>query len=173
MRIRSSSILMTVVFVLTLGVAGCGGGGGGGSAPPAVTPPVVAPPAPVPSAQRWEVTLGAGTPCYRPGQTPALTVRVFDQNGAAMSNPAYSVEANVAGALDPDGAGGHRIDGEGALRVTATYTGTRAANATIDPVAFDVVSDVTPPLVTVTSPVRAASLVGSGMSCSTARLSML
>ena len=79
-----------------------------------------------------------------------------------MSNPAYSVEANVAGALDPDGAGGHRIDGEGALRVTATYTGTRAANATIDPVAFDVVSDVTPPLVTVTSPVRAAALVGSG-----------
>ncbi len=161
-RSGSSSILMTSVFVLALGVAGCGGGGGGGSAPPAVAPPVVTPPAPVPSAQRWEVTLGAGTPCYRPGQTLALAVRVFDQNGTAMSNPAYAVEANVAGALDPDGSGGYRIDGEGARRVTVTYTGTRAANATIEPVAFDVVSDVTPPVLTVTSPVRAAALVGSG-----------
>ncbi len=169
MRFKSS-ILTSSVFGLVLGIAGCGGGssggggGGGGGAAGGGGGGTGAPPVSTTAAYRWEVSLASAQQpaCLRPGATLDLNVSAFTTAGNPISNPSYTVTSNVAGAVEPDGASGWRVRGEGATRVTVTYTGEMTSNTTIVPASFDVLRDGQPPTLAINSPARAAMVTSSG-----------
>ena len=149
-HVRGFSVL---ALVSTLALAACGGGdeeGGSGSGNGGPTPSTTA-------AATWEATLSSGNACYRPQQSLALSVRAWNQAGTQLQNPSYA----VTGAVTPDGAGGYRINTEGNLQLVVTYTGERATGAAISPVTLNLLSDVTPPRITIDAPQRAAMLVSN------------
>jgi len=113
-------------------------------------------------ATRWVVTLTSSTPCYRPQQALALTVRAYDAADQLLPNPSYTVAGAPAGSLLTGNGGTYLVGSEGTLQVTVTYAGPTAQGATIAPATFTLVSDATPPQFTIDAPLRAAMLVGSG-----------
>ena len=100
--------------------------------------------------------------CFLPDSPLGLSVAAFMQDGSSVSNPQYQVASDVAGAIEPNGAGGWTVRGEGAARITVTYTGQTVPGATIAPVAFDVLRDGTAPVIVIDQPVRGAMVIASG-----------
>jgi len=153
--------LVTSLAILLTACGGSSGGGGGGStAAPAPTPT----PAPSTGAQRWQVELAATQQpfCLRPGAALALNVAAFTSTDGPIANPTFNVTSNVAGAVERDSAGAWIVRGEGATRITVTYTGEVTSGTTVAPVNFDVLRDGQPPQVAVHSPARAAMVTSSG-----------
>lgn len=162
---------LAIVFlaVLSIAMASCGseitgitgnpaggtGTGGGNSGTGSPTPST--------GAFRWQVSLATSqqAACFRPGSALPLTVAAFTEGGQAISDPRYEVTSDVSGAVEPNGAGGWTVRGEGAARITVTYTGQTDAFATIAPVIFDVLRDGTAPQITISSPARGAMLIAT------------
>lgn len=133
-------------------LAACGGGSSSST-----------PSSPPPKAFRWDVALAtAGPSCVKPNTPLRLSVSVYDKSGAPLANPSYQVASDVLGALEADGSGGYTVRGEGSVRITATYAGPVESNATIAPVAFDLVRDGTAPQIAGLQPARGAMLVSAG-----------
>ncbi len=152
-------IALTIVLLAVLSACGGGGGSGSGQNPPPPPPP----PPPPTGAFSWQVTLAnpRQPTCFLPDSPLGLSVAALMQDGSSVSNPQYQVASDVAGAIEPNGAGGWTVRGEGAARVTVTYTGPTVPGATIAPVVFDVLRDGTAPVIVIDQPARGAMVIAS------------
>ncbi len=146
---KRGALTIALLAALTAGLMACGGGdSGSGDAT---------------TAFRWEVSLATAPPaCFKPGSSLRLNVAVYSKGGTLLSNPRYDVTSNVPGAIEADGSGGWTMRGEGAARVTVTYTGDTDPGATIAPVTLDVLRDGTMPQIAIRQPARGAMVTAAG-----------
>lgn len=110
------------------------------------------------TAFRWDVSLAASQQpaCLRPDTPLPLIVAAYNSNGEPVSNPRYEITSEAPGAIEPNGAGGWTVRGEGTTTLTVTYTGDTDPAATITPVTFVVLRDGTAPQIAAHQPARAA-----------------
>ncbi len=99
-----------------------------------------------------------GGPCFRPGQPLPLEIAVYDRDGQLLTDPSIELTGDAQTAFEPDGEGGWVIRDEGALRFEVRYAGDLEEGAELAPASFELLSDQTPPAITVTAPARAAMI---------------
>lgn len=139
--------LLTAFIASTL--LSCGGNGGetptDGSGP----------------AQNWTVSLGVppgAAPCFAPGQPVPLDIAVYDGDGQLLPNTQVQLTGDAQSAFEEDGHGGWIIRDEGDFTFGVAYTGEVADGADLSPASFELISDQTPPEITVSAPARAAMI---------------
>lgn len=156
-RSGTRAIVIVLLAILVAGLTACGGGDGSSSSTEDGSSSST-------KAFRWDVSLATSRQpaCFKPGSPLLLTVVAFDTNGRPISDPSYEVASDVPGAIEAIGPGGWTVRGEGAARITVTYTGATDPGSTITPVTLDVLRDGTAPRVAIHQPARGAMVTASG-----------
>jgi hypothetical protein len=112
-------------------------------------------------AQSWTVSLGVppdAAACLRPGQPLPLDIAIYDSDGQLLPNTNVQLTGDAQSAFEEDGQGGWIIRGEGDFSFGVAYTGDVEEGADLAPASFELISDQTPPEITVSSPARAAMI---------------
>ncbi len=111
----------------------------------------------------WSVNL-LDQDCYWADRRLPLAIDVYDYWGNRVANPAVTVSTVPSGGIIAENNGRYSVgDSDGDYAITATIGGSHHAGANLPDFTGDIRVDSTPPLISITSPLRGATLESGTM----------